>query len=84
MLHEVLAPRKILLFHLHLGTVHTRDFPCAIFDQLDTHLVLTVLPATMLMKDGHPLFGINSIPGFRKVLLHATNYAGQQGATECG
>ena len=59
MLHEVLAPRQISLFHLHLGTVYTRDFPCTIFDQLDTHSPSTVFPATKLIKDGHPNPGTN-------------------------
>ena len=65
MLHEVLAPRQILLLHLHLGTVYIRDFPCTIFDPLDTHLLSTVLPATMLISN----------PGFCMVLLYAKDYA---------
>ena len=43
MLHEVLAPRQIMLFHLNLGTVHIREFLCTIFDQLDTKSLPTVL-----------------------------------------
>ena len=67
MLHEVLAPPLIMLFHLHLGTEYIRDLPCTNLDQLGTHSLPTVLQPTMLIKDGNPNSSMHSFPGFRKV-----------------